>query len=74
MSSMLLMLSMIYLGHSPIFKQESLKMNIGDMVSAFFTSPGPGGIVILTVVTLAAVVYFFLIRWIMAGGKSDDEK
>lgn len=36
MSSMLLMLSMIYLGHSPIFKQESLKMNIGDMVSAFY--------------------------------------
>ena len=49
-------------------------MNIGQMVLAFFTTPGPGGMVVLSVVTVAAVVYFFLIRWIMAGGQAEKKK
>ena len=49
-------------------------MNIGQLISSFFTTPGPGGIVILAVVTIAAVIYYFLIRWIMAGGQPVKEK
>ena len=49
-------------------------MNIGQLVFSFFNTPGPGGIVILTVVTLAAIIYFFLIRWIMAGGQPEKKK
>ncbi len=49
-------------------------MNIGNLVYSFFNTPGPGGILILTIVSVAAIVYFFLIRWIMAGGKEEKKK
>lgn len=45
-------------------------MDIGNLVYSFFNSPGPGGIVILAVITLAIVIYIFLTRWILAGGET----
>ena len=49
-------------------------MNFGQMISSFFTTAGPGGVVILVVVTLAALIYITLIRWIMAGGQPEKKK
>jgi hypothetical protein len=49
-------------------------MRITELISAFFTSSGPGGVVIITVVSLAAGIYFSLIRWILIGGEHDKEK
>jgi hypothetical protein len=44
-------------------------MNLSGMFLTFITSDGPGGIVVISVVVLAAAIYFFLIRYIMAGGE-----
>lgn len=49
-------------------------MQITELISAFFTSSGPGGVVIITVVGLAAGIYFFLIRWILHGSGPDKEE
>ena len=49
-------------------------MNLGNLASAFVTTPGVGGIEITVIVTTAAIVYFFLIRWIMAGGSEPAKK
>ncbi|MDH3943411.1 MAG: hypothetical protein OEV06_04895 [Anaerolineae bacterium] len=52
-------------------------MSIGEWISAFFTVSGPGGIVVLFVIGLAALVYFWLTRWIITGGeeqKSDYDR
>jgi len=48
-------------------------MNISDLITKFFTSTGPGGGMILFVVTLAASIYFFMIRWILRGGDEPEE-
>lgn len=44
-------------------------MDIGNLVSAFFTSPGPGGVIILVVLVGALFIYIGLTRWILRGGK-----
>ncbi|NLG74153.1 MAG: hypothetical protein GX495_19190 [Chloroflexi bacterium] len=44
-------------------------MDIGNLVYAFFNNPGPGGVVVVTVLGLACVIYYFLTRWIVNGGK-----
>jgi hypothetical protein len=49
-------------------------MHITELISAFFTSSGPGGVVILTVVSLAAGIYFWLTRWILRGGEPGREE
>ena len=49
-------------------------MRITELISAFFTSSGPGGVVIITVVGLAAGIYFSLIRWILRGGEPEKER
>jgi len=49
-------------------------MHITELISSFFTSTGPGGIMILLVVSLAAGTYFSLIRWILRGGVAEKEK
>lgn len=49
-------------------------MRIGELISAFFTSSGPGGVVVITVVTLAAGIYFWLIRWILRGSQPDSDR
>ena len=43
------------------------------MITEFFTSPGPGGMVVVFVMVLAATVYFLLTRWIILGGEDDNE-
>jgi len=45
-------------------------MSIGEVIKAFFTSDGPGGMVVITVIGLAATVYFTLTRWILRGGSN----
>ena len=49
-------------------------MHIGELISAFFASDGPGGVVVITVVGLAAGIYFWLIRWILRGSEPDKEE
>ncbi len=49
-------------------------MHITELISAFFTSSGPGGVVIITVVGLAAGIYTWLTRWILRGGEPDKEE
>jgi hypothetical protein len=43
-------------------------MDIGNVVHAFFDNAGPGGVVVLLVVGGACTLYYFLTRWIVAGG------
>ena len=45
-------------------------MSIGQ----FFISPGPGGVVVLFVILVAGTIYFFLTRWILAGGKDEKDR
>lgn len=49
-------------------------MRIAELISAFFTSSGPGGVVIITVVSLAAGIYIWLTRWILRGGEPGKEE
>ncbi len=49
-------------------------MPIGEWIAAFFTSAGPGGVVVVTVIGLAATVYFLLTRWILRGGEQAEEE
>ncbi|MDH5507040.1 MAG: hypothetical protein OEZ02_07440 [Anaerolineae bacterium] len=51
-------------------------MQIGTIISSLITSAGPGGIVVLSVIALAATVYYNLTRWILKGGeeKSDFDR
>ncbi len=44
-------------------------MNISGMALSFFTSDGPGGMTVITVVVVATIIYFFLIRYIIRGGQ-----
>ena len=44
-------------------------MEIGQLVTLFFDTSGPGGVVILVVLLGACLVYWRLTRWIIAGGK-----
>ena len=44
-----------------------------DLISAFFRSPGPGGIVVVLVIVLASSTYFYLTRWILKGGEDEDD-
>jgi len=49
-------------------------VHIGELISAFFTSSGPGGVVVITVVGLAAGIYFWLIRWILRGSEPEEKE
>jgi hypothetical protein len=44
-------------------------MGISDLISFFITTDGPGGFVVLGVLGLACIIYVYLTRWILAGGK-----
>jgi len=48
-------------------------MDISELITKFFTSTGPGGGMILLVVSLAASIYFSMIRWILRGGEEPEE-
>lgn len=49
-------------------------MQITELISFFFTSDGPGGMVVIAVVGLAAGIYFLLVRWILRGGRPEKER
>jgi hypothetical protein len=40
-------------------------------VSQIFTTPGVGGIIVVIVLSSAAIVYLGLTRWILRGGRED---
>lgn len=40
-------------------------MPIPELVNNFFTKSGPGGIVVISVIVFAAVVYYMITRWIL---------
>jgi hypothetical protein len=42
-------------------------MDIGQLVHTFFDTAGPGGLVVVTVLTTALITYYRLTRWILAG-------
>lgn len=44
-------------------------MDIGSLISLFFTDDGPGGIFAIMVLFFALVIYYGLTRWILRGGK-----
>ena len=46
-------------------------MNFGQLAYAFVNTPGIGGVVAISVITLAAVIYFLLARWILKGDKKE---
>ena len=47
-------------------------MDIGGLIFTFFDNAGPGGVVVLLVFGGACTIYFFLARWIVAGGKQGE--
>ena len=47
-------------------------MDIGGVVSSFFSNAGPGGVMVLLVIGTACTIYYSLARWIVADGKSDQ--
>lgn len=44
-------------------------MDIANLVTSFFDSPGPGGVIVVSVLLAAILVYTFVTRWIIGGGK-----
>jgi len=48
-------------------------MDLGQLGYAFINTAGVGGMVVLAVYTLALIIYFFLTRWILRGGKTEKE-
>lgn len=42
-----------------------------DLLGAFFTTPGIGGLVATVVLLSAAAVYVALTRWILQGGQEE---
>ncbi|MBS1252497.1 MAG: hypothetical protein MAG451_01536 [Anaerolineales bacterium] len=47
-------------------------MTIGELIGAFFTTPGPGGVVVILVLGLAGAIYVLLTRWILQGGQAEE--
>ncbi len=48
-------------------------MSIGELVYAFFNTPGIGGIVVFVVFGTAAAIYITLTRWILKGGEKESK-
>ncbi|MEK6220822.1 MAG: hypothetical protein N2D54_01065 [Chloroflexota bacterium] len=46
-------------------------MSFGELVHNFFVTPGPGGVVVVTVIIFATTFYIYLTRWIIQGGKGN---
>lgn len=46
---------------------------IWELVGIFFTSPGPGGLVVIFVIGLATTIYIGLTRWILQGGQKPND-
>lgn len=45
-------------------------MDLGQLGYAFINTAGIGGMVVLTVYSVALLTYFFLTRWILRGGRT----
>jgi hypothetical protein len=45
---------------------------VGNLVSTFFKSAGPGGVLATLVLAGALVLYIFLARWIIGGDKHNN--
>jgi hypothetical protein len=45
-------------------------MEIGALIREFFLAPGPGGLVVVSVIVSACLVYFLLTRWILGEKKA----
>jgi len=48
-------------------------MDIINTIGAIITSPGPGGVIVIFVISLAATVYFFLTRWVINAGQEKSD-
>ena len=49
-------------------------MTISELIGDFFNSSGPGGIVVVSVILTAATIYYLLTRWILDGGKEEQDR
>lgn len=47
--------------------------NLWEIIGLFFTAPGPGGLVVIFIIGLAATIYIGLTRWIIQGGQKPDD-
>jgi hypothetical protein len=47
---------------------------MGNLISTLFTSPGPGGVIVIIVIILAAILYSWLTSWILRGGETAEEE
>ncbi|MEW6406513.1 MAG: hypothetical protein AB1649_32415 [Chloroflexota bacterium] len=43
-------------------------------IGAIFTQPGYGSVIVLSVYTLAMLIFVGLTRWIIGGGKTGSKK
>lgn len=44
-------------------------MDIGNLLYSLINSPGVGGAIVILVFSAALMIYYFLTRWILYGGK-----
>lgn len=44
-------------------------MGFWELVGSFFTEAGPGGVFVVLVIVVAGMIYYWLTRWILQGGK-----
>ncbi|MEK6256969.1 MAG: hypothetical protein N2C13_06610 [Chloroflexota bacterium] len=47
-------------------------MEISGLISTIISSAGPGGIIVILVMGMAATVYFWLTRWIVTDNKTEE--
>jgi hypothetical protein len=50
-----------------------MNIPIGEIIRGFFTDAGAGGIVVLVVFLMAAIIYYRLTRWIIFGSKEEKK-
>ncbi|MFQ5436542.1 MAG: hypothetical protein ACE5FD_16890 [Anaerolineae bacterium] len=48
-------------------------MSFGELAHAFVNTPGIGGIMVMSVITIALVIYFFVTRWVIQGDREKSE-
>jgi hypothetical protein len=48
-------------------------MSFDQLAYAFVNTPGIGGLVAITVIVVAAGIYFSLARWILLGDKQENQ-
>ncbi len=49
-------------------------MDLGQLGYAFINTAGIGGIVVMTVYITALIIYYFLTRWILQGGRVKNKE